>query len=69
MKKKIWLNKKVIFVHLYIFCTILKLHFMRQIIYCIIHRRLYSLLILSLCSYFPFSEMGHRKNTQKEFTK
>ena len=52
LKKKtnVLLNKKVIFV----FHTIFKLDFITQIIYCIIHRCLYSLFILFLFSYISF---------------
>ena len=44
------LDKKVVFV----FHTIFKLDFIMQIIYCIIHRCLYSLFILFLFSYISF---------------
>ena len=44
-KSNVSLNKKVIFV----FRAIFKLHLMTQIMYCIIHRCLYSLFIL-FCS-------------------
>ena len=49
-KGNVLLNKKVIFV----FHTIFKLDFITQIIYCIIHRCLYSLFILFLFSYISF---------------
>ena len=49
-KSNVSLNKKVIFV----FHTIFKLDFITQIIYCIIHRCLYSLFILFLFSYISF---------------
>ena len=49
-KSNVSLNKKVIF----IFNMILKLDFITQIIYCIIHRCLYSLFILFLFSYVSF---------------
>ena len=49
-KSNVSLNKKVIFV----FHTIFKLDFITQIIYCIIHRCLYSLFILFLLSYISF---------------
>ena len=42
---------------------ILQLDFMTQIIYCIIHRCLYSLFIHLLFSYVSFQETRHRKNT------
>ena len=45
-KSNVSLNKKVTFV----FHTILKLDFKTQIIYCIIHRCLYSLFIFFFCS-------------------
>ena len=49
-KSNVSINKKVIFV----FHMIFKLDFITQIIYCIIHRCLYSLLILFLFSYISF---------------
>ena len=49
-KSNVLLNKKVIFV----FYMIFKLGFITQIIYCIIHRCLYSLFILFLFSYISF---------------
>ena len=57
-KSNVSLNKKVIFV----FHTIFKLDFITQIIYCIIHRCLYSLFILFLFSYISFYETEHRHN-------
>ena len=50
-KSNVSLNKKVIFV----FHTIFKLDFITQIIYCIIHRCLYSLFIL-FCSLISVSK-------------
>ena len=52
-KSNVLLNKKVIFV----FHTIFKLDFITQIIYCIIHRCLYSLFIL-FCSLISVSKKG-----------
>ena len=57
-KSNVSLNKKVIFV----FHTIFKLNFIMQIIYCFIHRCLYSPFILFLFSYTSFQETEHRNN-------
>ena len=63
-KSNVSLNKKVIFV----FHTIFKLDFITQIIYCIIHRCLYSLFILFLFSYIRFWETEHRNNVNPSYS-
>ena len=53
-KSNVSLNKKVIFV----FHKIFKLDFIKQVIYCVIHRCLYSLFILSLNLLYQFLRNG-----------
>ena len=57
-KSNVLLNNQVVFV----FHTIFKLDFITQIIYCIIHRCLYSLFMLFLFSYTSFLETEYRNN-------